>query len=160
MKSVIVVFAAACGGSEAVPDAQFFDAPRDAPIDMNTTFTATLQATRTLDRGYYGVNTNGSLHVEIYKGGDPGCPTMNSANPNYTLILANVQPTTMTASASFIDFTGDMLPTVQPESASVVTLTNLVYSVGAFLTLDANLTFPHGTVTGHLYATHCTSLDG
>lgn len=25
--------------------------------------------------------------------------------------------------------------------------------------LDVTLTFPDGTVTGHLYATHCDSLD-
>src|SRR4051812_5853861 len=103
------MLATACGGSESTPDAAVVqaDASADAAINMTTSLVATLQATRTLNRGYYGVSTNGSLYVEAYLGGDPGCPTMSSGTPDYTLILGTLQPTTMTSTASFLDFVGD-----------------------------------------------------
>jgi hypothetical protein len=46
------------------------------------------------------------------------------------------------------------------QQASAVMLTSLEYQVGTFVALDVMLTFPAGTVTGHIYATHCASLDG
>lgn len=162
-----IVLFAACGddGGGSTVDARIADTMGmiDA-INMTTALTATINSTRELDRAYYGVNSDGTLRVEAYKGGDPGCPTMNSATPDYTLILGRV-PAMSSASAmspsSLFDFTGDLHDlSPAPLTATTVSLTDVVYTPGSFVTFDANVTFPGGTLTGHLYATHCTSLDG
>lgn len=122
-----------------------------------------MQNTRTLDHAVYGVNTDGTLLIEIYKGGDPGCPTMNSATPEYTLVIGRVPSmtaATATSGANFLDYQGDMLGGALGAPATVVMLSNVVYQTSSFVTLDAQLTFAAGSVQGHLYAVHCDSLDG
>lgn len=158
---------AACGddgGSPVRPDAAqvMIDAPM---VNMTTALTAMLNANRTLDNAGYGVNADdGTLHVEIHKGGFTGCPQMTSPTPDYTLILGRVPAmtaATATSPATFLDFVGDMTDnSPAPSNATVRTLTNVTYSAGAFLTFDVSLMFGEGTITGHLYAQHCTSLDG
>jgi hypothetical protein len=138
----------------------------DAPaVNMTTALTAMLNADRTLDNAGYGVNTDGTLHVEIHKGGFTGCPEMTSPQQDYTLILGRVPAMTgasaTPSSATFLDFIGDMTDnSPQPSTATVKTLTNVTYSAGAYLAIDVSLMFAEGTITGHLYAPHCTSLDG
>jgi hypothetical protein len=132
---------------------------------MSTTLTATMMATRTLDRAFYGVNADdGTLHVEINKGGDTGCPQMNSPTPEYTVIIGRVPAAsaqTGTSPGTFLDYQGDMLPGgVLGAPATAVSLTAISYAVGASVALDVNLTFAAGTVVGHVFATHCASLDG
>lgn len=137
------------------------DAMSDGAIAQTTALTATMMATRVLDRAYYGVNGNGTLHVEVYRGGGTGCPEMNSPTPEYALILGGVMPSGSTSPGNFLDYEGDMLPNnMLGQQASSVMLTNVMYQAGMFVALDAMLTFPAGTVTGHVYATHCDSLDG
>lgn len=132
---------------------------------MTTALVATMAATRTLDRAFYGVNADdGTLHVEIQKGGSTGCPEMTSPTPEYTAIIGRVPAMTAatgTSGGNFLDYQGDMLPSMMlGQAASSVALTNIVYTVGASVGLDVTMTFPAGTVTGHLYAIHCDSLDG
>ncbi len=166
VKLLLVLAVAACGGddSNSIPDAA--QQQSDAPVvNMTTALAAMLNATRTLDNAGYGVNSDdGTLHVEIHKGGFTGCPEMTSPTPDYTLILGRVPPMTAASATSpgtFLDFVGDMTDnSPAPSSATVKTLTNVTYAAGAYLTLDVSLTFPEGTITGHLYAVHCTSLDG
>ena len=134
-------------------------------MNLTTALTAMLNANRTLDNAGYGVNADdGTLHVEIHEGGFTGCPEMTSPTPNYTLILGRVPAMTATSAtspASFLDFIGDMTDnSPAPSTATVKTLTSVVYSAGMYLTFDVSLTFPEGTITGHLYAPHCPSLDG
>lgn len=160
-----IAVVAGCGGDDGavVPDAAIVatDAASDAAVDQTTALTATMLATRVLDRAYYGVNANGSLHVEVYRGGGTGCPEMNSPTPEYTLILGGVMPAGGASPGNFLDYEGDMLPNMMlGQAASSVMLTSVVYQAGMSVALDAMLTFPAGTITGHLYATHCTSLDG
>ena len=122
-----------------------------------TALTATFMATRTLDVAYFGTNTDFTLYVEAYGGAAAGCPTMSSPTPEYTLILGKIDAQG-TSPASFIDFKGDMLPSVQPVSATAVTLTPVAANTD-FAAFDVMLTFPSGTISGHFYATHCDSLD-
>lgn len=166
---------AACGDSSStMPDAaSTADAAADASglsttctgACQATSLTATMLATRTLDRAYYGVTaSDGTLHVEAYLGGGTGCPTMNSPTPSYTLVLGRVpMPTSSAMSTSpgnFLDYEGDMLPNnMLGQAASSVAITPVAAMVGSFVALDIDLTFPAGTLAGHLYATHCDSLD-
>jgi hypothetical protein len=170
----IAVGFAACGeSSTSKPDASLpIDAAADAGFGstctgpcQTTALVATMMATRTLNRAYFGVTSaDNTLHVEAYLGGGTGCPTMNSPPPDYTLVLGRVaMPTSMTTISSpgnFLDLVGDMLPdNMLGQKADSVSLTPVAYQPGSHLALDASLVFPAGTVAGHLYATHCASLD-
>jgi hypothetical protein len=167
VKYVLVLALAACGGSSDMPDApRANDAAPDSTVNMTTAVTATMMSTRTLDQAFYGVTASDqTLHVEVQLGGDPGCPTMNSATPRYSLILGRVPmptaPGTLTSPGNFLDYDGDMLGgTSIGAAATQVMIDPAGYQVGDFVALDVMLTFAAGTVTGHLYAMHCASLDG
>lgn len=128
-----------------------------------TNVTAMFQVTRMLDSAYYGVtfDTN-NLHVEAYKRGSTGCPTMSSPTPDYTLVLGEVEPdapTSTMATANILDFKGDLLGGPLGVAATMVQVERTAIETGSFVALDVTLTFQQGTVTGHLYATHCASLD-
>jgi hypothetical protein len=159
----MVLGVAACGGSsQSEPDAA---REIDGAVNMSNTLTATMQATRMLDRAFYGVNTDdGTLHVEINKGGDTGCPQMNSPTPEYTLIIGRVPAMTAASATSpgtFLDYQGDMLPDgVLGAPATAVILSAISYTAGVSVALEVSMTFDAGTVTGHVFATHCDSLDG
>ena len=92
---------------------------------------------------------------------------MNSPNPDYTLVLARVPiPTTtmaVTSPGNVLDFKGDLLGGPLGAQATMVTLTptaaDRVMDASGFVALDATLTFQQGSMTGHLYATHCASMD-
>jgi hypothetical protein len=120
---------------------------------------------RTLDRAYFGVVTTATgshLRIEAYRGGGTGCPTMTSPTTDYTLVLGNVpMPTGMTPVTSpgnILDFIGDLLGGPLGAAATAVTITP-VANDSLFVAADASITFAAGTITGHLYATHCDSLD-
>ncbi len=128
-----------------------------------TNLTAMFQVTRSLDSAYYGVtfDTN-NLHVEAYKRGTSGCPTMSSPTPDYTLVLGEVKPdapTSPMATANILDFKGDLLGGPLGIAATTVKIDRAAIEDGTFIALDLMLTFSSGTVMGHLYATHCASLD-
>ena len=178
----LLVLLAACGGGGDAGDMPAIDAPvtvdaaPDAPTGFaactgacrTTTLTATFAATRTLDKAYYGVTTSPpSLHVEAYANAPAGCPTSSSPNPDYTLILGRAPiPTDATPSTSpgnVLDFQGDLLGGPLGAQATMVTITPTaaasVMAANGFVALDVMLTFPNGTVSGHLFATHCASMD-
>lgn len=134
-------------------------------VNTTTALTATMAATRTLTLGFYGINADdGTLHVEVNLGGYTTCPVMSSPSPKYLVILGRVPPVsaaTATSPGNFLDYEGDMLPSpMLGQQATSVMLTSVVYQVGTSVALDVMLTFPAGTVAGHIYATHCASLDG
>jgi hypothetical protein len=178
MKRLLVILAA-CGGGGDTPmvDAIASDAAVDAAAPTFATstgackvtmLTAAFAATSTLDRAYYGVTASPpSLHVEAYKNAPSGCPTNSSPDPSYTLILGRVPiPTDTTPSTSpgnILDFQGDLLGGPLGAAATTITITPVaakdVMAAGGFVALDISLTFPTGTVGGHVYATHCASLD-
>lgn len=168
----LVLALAACGDDgTSTPLDGAVDSSVDGASGLATTctgscatisLTAMFGASRMLDVAYFGVSTSGNLYVEAYRGAAPGCPTMNSPTPDYTLILGDVPVPTSTAPitspANFIDFQGDLLPSVMPARASAVALTPVAKNAME-LALDVDLTFASGTITGHLFATHCDSLD-
>lgn len=182
---IACVLLAACGGggdddgSTNPPDAARIDAPVDSGglattcegACRTTALTATFgSVTRQLDRAYYGVTTGASgttLHVEAYRGGGSGCPTQNSPTPDYTLILGKVvvpsSTSPSTSPGNILDFVGDLLGGELGAAATAVTVTPVAADVCAtcsgILALDVSLTFSAGTVAGHLFATHCASLD-
>jgi hypothetical protein len=60
---------------------------------------------------------------------------------------------------NILDYEGDLLGGPLGAAATMVTLTPVAAMEETFVAFDANLAFAAGTVTGHLYATHCASLD-
>jgi len=164
--SLMAVMVLGCREAPVTPDA----APEGVPATCtdtcrDTALTATFQSTRVLDRAVYG-NTigNGTLHVEAYRGGDTGCPTETSPTPDYTLVLGKVAPPTGTAATSspgnVLDFVGDLLGGELGAQATIVIVHAVAASPDEFLALDVDLEFDTGTLSGHLFATHCPSLDG
>lgn len=174
LRVVLLLALGACGDdATSSPDAAVaIDAAIDGAAGLATTcsgacaatsLTAMIAATRTFDLAYYGVNMAGTLHVEVYKGMQPGCPTMSSPTPDYTLILGAVPAPVSTAVVSspgnVLDYKGDLLGGPLGKAASSVMLTPVAYKAGMFVALDATLAFNPGAATGHVYATHCASLD-
>jgi hypothetical protein len=135
----------------------------DATLNMATSMTAVMTNTRMLDKAFYGVNNDGTLHVEAHRGGVATCPQMNSPTPDYSLIIGRVAAMSApmgSSTANFLDYTGDMLPNNQIGAAATnVNLSNITYTAGTFVALDGEITFDAGMITGHLYAIYCTSLD-
>lgn len=179
MRWLAVLVLAACGGGggDTPPaDAPTGDAAPDAPGGFatctggcrDTSLTAMFAATRTLDRAYYGVTQAPlSLHVEAYANAPAGCPTAMSPSPDYTFILGRVAiPADATPSSSpgnLLDFQGDLLGGPLGAQATAVTISPVaadrVMAADGFVALDVTATFQAGSVTGHLFATHCASLD-
>ncbi len=171
------------GGPDAAivvtPDAPAFQTCEGAC--QTTNLAASFGATqRMLDRAFYGVTkdaTGSTLHVEIHKGGTTTCPEQDSPTPQYSVVLANVPVPTSTApstsTATLVDYVGDIVTTPNPTlRATAVTLTPVAANicttcvgtpapshVEGMVAVDATLTFPGGTITGHFYATHCDSMD-
>jgi hypothetical protein len=165
---------AACGDDAATPQPDAAPVAPDAPAGLSmtctgacqtTNITAAMSMTRTLDHGIYGINRTpaGALHIEVHKGGTTGCPTMTSPTPDYSLVLGSMPIPTSTAKATspgnLLDFKGDLLGGPLGKAAATVMLTPVAYKDGDFIALDIDLAFSPGSATGHLYATHCASLD-
>jgi hypothetical protein len=159
----------ACGGdsrdtSDAAADGSDNDANSTCQGQCRlTNVTAMFKSTQTLDSAYYGVtfDTN-NLHVEAYRRASTGCPTMSSPTPDYTLVLGEVSPAqnmSNMATANMLDFKGDLLGGPLGVAATKVTIDRTAGVAGMFIALDVNLTFQQGTAVGHIYATHCASLD-
>ena len=178
---VALVLAAACGGGGSNPavDAAVGDGAAADAADGFTTCTGACRTTaltaafvvnRPLDRAVYGVTmTPPSLHVEAYAGAAPGCPTQSSPSPDYTFILGRVPvpmstaPSTPPGPGNILDFTGDLLGGPLGAAATTVAITPVAAAdptgAAGFVALDVTATFANGTVTGHVFADHCASLD-
>jgi hypothetical protein len=118
---------------------------------------------RSLDSAYYGTTFDSmGLHVEAYRNAASGCPTGSSQTPDYTLVLREVaptQPTSPMATANILDFKGDLLGGPLGLAATMKQISTAAYEPGNFVALDVDLTFSSGTAVGHIYATHCATLD-
>lgn len=126
---------------------------------------------RTLVRAQHGTQTGDAgseFHVEAHLGGAPECPSQNSPSPDYTVIVTSI-PRGRTGklteadgiTSAFFDFKGDLaLPPIAKSTKVEVTIVAVDSATPpAWVAMDVSVTFPEGTVKGHLYAAHCTSLD-
>lgn len=138
-----------------------------------------------LSRAVYGLTSPAQsssgewqIHLEVHEGGDPGCPTQASPTPKHTLVVAGL-PAALPAtplteaddlSATLLDFDGALLPMDIATQATAITITPVDSSIctacvgqgpdpSGFVSVDFDATFPEGTIAGHIYATHCESLD-
>lgn len=139
------------------------------------------------DVAYYGLthpsrSDSGAwtLYVEAYFGAPAGCPSSDSPTPDRTLIVSNVPlpdtypgPEAEVGGALF-DFDGAILagfPFARYDSATAVVETLDICTECAgqqppsdpdgFVALDVTISLEDGggEVTGHIFATHCDSLD-
>lgn len=169
VRTVLAVLALAACRDEASPPA---DAPPgDAGVSVVcegdcavTNIRAEFQAIRVLDHAVFGLNNaDGTLHVEVYAGGDRSCPSETSPTPDYTLVLGKVAPPNgsapTTSPGNVLDFVGDLLGGALGAQATTVIVRAVAASPNEFVALDVALEFSNGTVDGHIFATHCPSLD-
>jgi hypothetical protein len=153
-------------------------APADGATGLPSTCDASCQKlvlavlvgpkTDTFARAQFGFNADGTLQVEAHKGGDAACPTQSSPTPDFTAVIANVPfptsaaPVSSGVTVSFLDFKGDL--TDKPVlKAKTVTLTPVAAPADAkgatFIAFDISAVLDNGQVDGHVYATHCPSMD-
>lgn len=181
--ALAVTAQAGCAGDDS-PPSQPPDAPPPvtqppslATCDGNC---ATLEAGASnanvgvaFDRAYFGVTTEGdaeTLYVELYRGGDDGCPSQASPTPLQTLIIAGVPvfanrdelSAADGVTSSLLDFAGDLTAVLAPSSATAITIEPTAISLVAprFVAFDFDGAYENGlAAAGHVYATHCASLD-
>lgn len=189
LASIALILLCACGGDDAAVDAGVdADVGPDAAVPTTcdsacrtTTLAAQFGATtRTFDRAVYGVTVTAgqppTLHVEAHRGGSGGCPSASSPTPDYTLVLGELalptSPAAAATTANVLDFVGDLLGGPLGAAATAATATPIALDVcpacvgqpapadpDGLIALDLTATFAGGTVAGHLFATHCDSLD-
>ena len=127
-----------------------------------TNVTLMFQTTRTIDSAYYGTMFDSpALRIEAYRKAGPGCPTASST-PDYTLILGEVDPNAPSSpmsTANIRDFKGDLLGGPLGLAATMRQIDRTAWVDKTFIAVDVMLTFSSGTAVGHIYATHCDSLD-
>lgn len=121
----------------------------------------------TFDVAYYGLEPDGTLHLEIYGDAAPGCPESDSPTPARTLVIgsfpAPTDATPLDVSASLLDFEGTLTeePILRSSSATAIPRAARVDATATgFLRFDLDASFEGGMVNGAVHATHCDSLDG
>ena len=112
------------------------------------------------------------LHLEAHDGGDAACPTSKSPSPDRTLVVEDLpvpkEGATLATKdgvrAAFFDFAGTLLPSTPLAKATDVSLRVVAVELAAGaptgFAIEASMTFPQGgTLTGHLFAEHCATMD-
>jgi len=175
---------ASCSSSDGdrSPTANATDAGPDSTADASPFLTCEASCAQTsisitlggntlgLNRAQFGFDKSDTgeqlLYIEAHFGGDSACPSESSPSPDRTVIFAHIPvPSDSTpiegTPVTLLDFKGDL--TSNPlEKATKVKLTPVAINTTAaapFVAFDVEVTFATGTMTGHLYATHCDSLD-
>jgi hypothetical protein len=124
--------------------------------------------TDTFARAQFGFNANGTLQVEAHKGGDAACPTQSSPTPDFTAVFANVPfptsatPVTSGVALSLLDFKGDLTdkPVLKAKSVTLTPVAALGEPrASAFVAFKVEAPLDDGKIEGHVYATHCASMD-
>lgn len=137
-----------------------------------TSLTVTLGGNKgTLDRAQFGFNapSGGSqtIHMEAHFGGDTGCPSETSPTPDRTVVFGSVPiPSDTTpiegTPVTLLDFEGSISsnPFDKATQVKLIPVAAKVSPPGsAFVAFDVEVEFAGGTLTGHVYATHCDSMD-
>lgn len=173
MRPAILAVVIGCSSSSppaTANDAAVVDTATDtAPAPQS--LSAKFGVTEPFERSAFGLTSPGKslsktweLHVEAVHGGGPGCPTMTSATPDRSLVIANLPKdftTTRTFAdgvrATLLDFKGTLTKEPILRATAVTATPGSVSDTAVSFELDA--TFPGGTIAGHVYATHCDSMD-
>ena len=174
---------AACGNGEpakpVVDAAQADAAQADAALGCDAAckaFTATLTkgaASLPLERAFWGANgpvdAPTSVRVELYRGGENSCPEMNSPSPKQTVVIAAlpvmngaIAGNDTSSAVSLLDFRGalTMAAIARATSKQMLNGRSSLAATPGFVAFDINATIEGGIVlAGHVYATHCASLD-
>ena len=111
-----------------------------------------------------------TLYIELYRGGEAGCPSQASPTPAQTLIIAGVpifaNRDDLSAAdgitSSLLDFAGDLTAVLAPSSATSIALQPTALSLTAprLVAFDFEGAYENDlSAAGHVYATHCASLD-
>ena len=163
--------------SDAVDDTACVDACRQMSLSV------TIDATQLdMERAFYGLTSpamsssgDWELHVEAHRGGSDGCPEMNSPSPDQTVIVTgfpilldgNTYAEADGLVASVLDFAGDF-GTELSHAATAESVTMTAARVctdcvdadpNSFVAFDVEGTLNGGAVSGHVFATHCPSMD-
>ncbi len=116
-------------------------------------------------RAQHGVvAATGNIRVEAHFGGDPACPEEQSPSPDRTMIVTGITTAMRTQTdadgvrATLLDFRGDLTSTPVLR-AIAVSVTPRFVQPGTAVSYEIEANFPQGTISGGLYAEHCTSLD-
>ncbi|MBW2732027.1 MAG: hypothetical protein JRH20_06505 [Deltaproteobacteria bacterium] len=157
----------ACSGECATQTLQVVFGDKEVPLEV---------AFYGMDRDELG---NPGLYLEAYHGASDGCPTETSLSPDQTLFLSGLPLPTQGGSithedglvVSLVDFQGDLLSGLVTKALSAeitfkaaLTCPSCVGGTSpshpeGFVALELTATFAEGTISGHLYARHCDSLD-
>lgn len=171
-------------GGEREDAAETDSASEDAAsLNTNLEITATVDdTTQQFDRAFYGLTSpeasasgDWELHVEVYAGGDPGCPQMDSATPDVTVVMGgikfpevpNEQREEDGVTIALLDFTGELYMEPSTEATG-----EIIYfqdwslctdcegdNPDGYLSFDVDALLEGGSLRGHVYATHCASLN-
>jgi hypothetical protein len=97
-------------------------------------------------------------------GGAAGCPTATSPTPDRTLVIAGLPRAfsiTRTYAdgvrASLLDFKGTL--TMEPLLRATAVTATPTGATDEYVAFDLDATFAAGRISGHVYATHCASMD-
>ncbi len=168
---------AEAGGLDAGLEASAQDSAEAGPSCTGDCAVTSLQAQygtvkASFGRAQFGHDLQGgrvtSLTVEAHAGGSPECPKEDSPTPDRTLVVSGIpvgsQGRTLTFAdgvrATLLDF--KTVLTKKPlDRATSITLKVIALDgdLPRTVAFDLEATFEEGTIKGHAYATHCTSMD-
>lgn len=127
---------------------------------------------RTLVRAQFGTqqgDAGAELHTESHLGGLPACPSPQSPTPDYTLIVSSVPRGKAGQKVSerdgvtsvFFAFKNDLglPPLTRAITVNVTVVGEDPATPPKWVALDVDAAFREGTVSGHLYAEYCASLN-
>jgi hypothetical protein len=159
------------------------DASPDMALNGAVDITATVgDVTEGFDRAYYGLTApeqtasgNWEIHVEVYAGGDEGCPQMDSPTPDRTLVIGGLSfpevPTEQReedgVAIALLDFAGTLTdePTLSA-TGEIVFFQQWSLCTDCegddpdgYVSFDVDALLEDGNIRGHVYATHCASLN-
>lgn len=171
----------ACASSPAATSDAAVDTAFDNLVDTSTVCeaacrTQSLEAqfgsvTAAFERSVFGITSPAKssskqweLHVEAVHGGAPGCPSSTSPTPERTLVIAGL-PRSFSAPRSYadgvratlLDFKGAL--TMEPLLRATAVTAMPRASTDDYLAFELDAEFGGGRIKGHLYATHCASMD-
>lgn len=128
--------------------------------------------TAKFERAQFGWDKKGptvvGITTEIHAGGSPACPTQSSPTPDRTLVVSGItvgsEGRTLTLAdgiaVTLLDFK-EALTKKPLDKATQVKLTVIAMegTPPENVAFDLEATFEEGTIKGHVFAQHCTTMD-